>query len=208
MKFFVLGRALALCGFVMAALFPAAAHADTIFTLTQDTCTNGCGTSPFGTVTLQQVDNNTVDVTVGLFNGNKFVTNGNHEALSFNVNGAAVTISGFGSGFSIDTGAINNPGFGSFGYGLVASGTIPPPLTFVVSRATGLSISDFVGNSQNIFFATDILSGTTGNTGAVGALAGVNTQTTGGQTPEPGTMLLTVAGVGLLGIGSFRKARS
>jgi hypothetical protein len=184
---------------MMAALLPAA-HADTIFTLTQDSCSGGCGINPFGTVTLQQVDANTVDVTVNLFNGNKFVTNGNHEALSFNVSGAAVTISGLSSNFSIDTGAIDNPGFGSFGYGLVTSGTIPPPLTFVVSRTTGLSLSDFVGNAQNIFFASDIQSGTNGNTGAVGALAGATAQT---AVPEPTTFALL--GIGLITAGVVRK---
>jgi hypothetical protein len=195
----------ATCAVASIFLVPAASGS-TIFNLTQDSCSGGCGVSPFGTVTLNQADSNTVDVTVDLFNGNKFVTNGNHEALSFTVGGAAVTISGFNTtNFSIDTGLINNPGFGSFGYGLVTSGTIPPPLTFVVSRASGLSINDFIGNADNIYFASDIQSGANGHTGAVGALAGVNQTST---TPEPGTIVLTVGGLGLLGIGSFRRARS
>jgi hypothetical protein len=195
-------RALALGVLTLAALIPAAAHADTIFTLTQDTCSGGCGISPFGTVTLHQEDSDTVGVTVDLFNGNDFVTNGNHEALSFNVGGAPVTISGFGGSFSIDTGAINNPGFGSFGYGLVTSGTIPPPLTFVVSRASGLSTTDFTANADNIYFATDIQSGTNGHTGAVGALAGDSRS----AVPEPATF--GFIGVGLMtAVAVRRRAR-
>jgi len=172
------------------------AHADTIFTLTEDSCSGGCGISPFGTVTLHQTDSDTVGITVDLFNGNQFVTNGNHEAFSFNVSGAAVTISGLSSSFSIDAGTVDNAGFGSFGYGLVTGGTIPPPLTFVVSRASGLLISDFVGNADSIAFAADILSGLNGNTGAVGAFAAV---------PEPATFGLI--GLGLIAGAILRRPR-
>ena len=46
---------------------PTAGHAVT-FDLTSDHCTGGCGTAPFGTVTLTQNGAN-VDVTVDLANG-------------------------------------------------------------------------------------------------------------------------------------------
>src|SRR5262249_39684825 len=50
------------------------ARADTFF-LTSDHCTGGCGTPPFGTVTLTQSGAN-VDVTVTLFAGYQFVKTG------------------------------------------------------------------------------------------------------------------------------------
>ena len=49
------------------AAFPSASHA-IVFDLTSDHCTGGCGTAPFGTVSVTQVGAN-VDITVDLANG-------------------------------------------------------------------------------------------------------------------------------------------
>jgi hypothetical protein len=61
-------------------------------------------------------------------------------------------------------------------------------LQFDVTRGTGLLLSDFVGN-PTYFFATDILSGTTGKTGLVASTGSSPT------VPEPGTLLLLGSGV-------------
>ena len=52
------------------AAFPSASHA-IVFDLTSDHCTGGCGTAPFGTVSVTQVGAN-VDFTVDLAAGPKF----------------------------------------------------------------------------------------------------------------------------------------
>jgi hypothetical protein len=203
-------KVLFMCTVASAALAPAA-HASIIYGFTEDGCTGNCGpqVGGFGTVTLTQVDSNTVSVTVDLFHGNEFVDTGNHDALTFNIDGATVTLSGFDSNFSQDLPPVaDNPPYGPFSYGVSCtgcgpggSGPVPSPLDFVVSRASGLLETDFVANTNGIFFAADILSGTTGKTGAVGSLG----LEVGGHsaTPEPATWGLI--GLGLLAAGFVRK---
>jgi|SRR5215471_10027542 len=73
-------------------------------------------------------------------------------------------------------------------------------VTYTFTFASGVNADTHVTEAQAQFGTTDntFFSVCNGNC--------VVTQT--GQTPEPGTMLLTIVGVGLLGIGSFRKVRS
>jgi len=52
------------------------AHEDTIFNLTQDACSGGCGTAPFGTVTLSQTTSTMVTVTVRLNPGGELYRSG------------------------------------------------------------------------------------------------------------------------------------
>jgi hypothetical protein len=116
-----------------------------------------------------------VEVTVTLFNGNEFVDTGVHNALTFNVDDGTATVVPVTTGFTNST-STNNPPFGTFGYALACTGCgpggsspLPGPLVVDVSRASGLAPSDFIANSGGFFFAADIISGTTGKTGAVAA---------------------------------------
>jgi hypothetical protein len=116
-----------------------------------------------------------VEVTVTLFNSNEFVDTGNHNALTFNVDDGTATVVPVTTGFTIDT-STNNPPFGTFGYAVSCTGCgpggsspLPGPLVVDVSRASGLAPSDFTANSGGFFFAADIISGTTSQTGAVAA---------------------------------------
>ena len=52
------------------------AYASTIFTLNVDNCTGTCGTPPFGTVALDQVDPQTVLVSLTLESGGRTGSNG------------------------------------------------------------------------------------------------------------------------------------
>ena len=100
-----------------------------------------------------------------------------------NVQGGAITLGTLPVGW-VDAGSpVTQPGFGTFSNGIDCNtgnsnnkkgcaGSKPwvGTLQFDVSRASGLTLADFVGNNT-YFFATDILSGTTGNTGLVAAVA-------------------------------------
>lgn len=190
------------------ALAPAA-RADLIYDLTQDGCSGGCGPQvSFGQIDLHSASLTDVQITLTLFNGNEFVRTGNHNALTFNVDGGPATVTPVTAGFA-DSLSTTNPSFGTFGYGITCSGCgmggshpLPGPLVVDVSRVSGLTPSDFIANSGGFFFAADVLSGTTGNTGAIAAIAS--------PVPEPsfhGVLALGFIGA-LIAFKRERRARS
>jgi hypothetical protein len=187
---------------IVGALLPGAQGA-TIFTLNQSGC---CGTGPFGTVALTQIDADTVHVLETLNSGDQFVKTGAGEALQFNVSGT-ILIDNLTSGFTAGSGGDTGSPFGSFahfvacsGCGSGASSPLPGPLAFDVTRASGLLISDFTANSGGYYFASDIIAGAGGPTGNVAA----NSFTT--AVPEP--VSLSLVGITLLGLGLLRKRLS
>lgn len=194
-----------------AALLAVSAPAATItYTLTQDGCTGTCGTSPFGTITLTDtgVGSTTVTVTETLKAGERFAGTGAGDALEFNVD-KAITISNISAGFAVGPAPDTASTFGTFLYSISCTscsggnaGNPTGPLTFTVTNSGGLTINDFIANAGGYFFSSDIV-GTNGNTGNVAALAGANSG--GSPTPEPGTLLLSLTGMGLVGLGWTRK---
>jgi len=174
---------------------------------------DGNGTGPFGTVTLTQVDSNTVNVLVAL-NASpqyQFVDTGSHDTFGFNLLGSpAVTFSNITAGFYAGTGFSN--GFaGTFTYSLNcssaagkppdacangASSPAPGPLSFNVDRTVGnLSVSDFIANASGFTFAADVFgpSPTGGNfTGLV--------ESRGTQPPVPEPITSSLVGTGLIGL--------
>ena len=206
-------------GLLAAVVFtaPRANAATLSFTLNQDGCTGTCGTSPFGTVTLDdQGLSNFIDVKVTLTNALGFVATGAGDSIEFNLNGAlpAITganISGLTSGFA--WGAPDPGGaFGAFMYtidcvvptgcGNGGSSTNPGPLEFGVNL-TGITVNSFVANAGGYYFASDVM-GTNGKTGLVAA-NGSNTPTP--TVPEPAS--LTLFGTGLaLAANRLRRSKA
>jgi hypothetical protein len=178
------------------------------FNLTSDHCSGGCltGQTSGGLITITDAGANTVTVMVALANNNKFVKTGFDTDFGFNLSGnPTITYSGVTSGFDPTgsnpqaAGSLHMDGTGFFAYGVTctvcgpgASNPQTGPLNFTITAA-GLSTASFVQNADNQFFAVDMISGTTGNTGAVDA--SVKNVTT----PEPN--VLFGLGLGLVSLG-------
>jgi hypothetical protein len=208
--------ALAALGLTLAV--PSAARADTItFALTSDHCTDGCltGQTSGGTVTIMDVSGG-VSVDVTLANANRFVSTGFDTDFGFNLaNNPTITFSGVTSGFTPvanpqTAGSLHMDGTGFFEYGVNCTacgngGSNPQsgPLDFTITAA-GLTTASFQQNAAGQFFAVDMISGTTGKTGAVDASVG---------TPVPGPLAgaglpgLVAACVGLIGLARRRRQK-
>lgn len=205
------------------------AHAQTTFTL--GSCTpisipgdtppvvGGCGSGPYGTVTLTQSGAN-VSVTVSLDSGYYFTdSSGAGKSIYFDLNTASTaTIASITSGFSLDSGSGHGgaiggaytAGTGTWNYAIECTeslaGNLPCPggaggsssdattLSFTVD---GVTISNFVKNGDGYLFAASVYSSAAnGGTGGSGQALAV--------TPEPESMFLFGSGLVLLG-ALFRK---
>jgi hypothetical protein len=200
LKGYLLGTLLAMgC---LAVLTPAA-NAGTILNLS-----NGNGTGPFATVTLTQVDSNTVGVDVTAFAAYKFVDTGSHDTFGFNLtlqSGASgVTLTNFSSGFAADNGFSN--GFtGAFAYSVACTGCgsggsapLAGPIDFNVNVTNGsLSVADFATK-----FAADVIGPNATGATFTGLVTNNGTQPSP-TVPEP--LSLSLVGGGLLALGLLRK---
>src|SRR5262249_41400524 len=143
----------------------------------------GCGTSPFGTVTLTQVGAN-VTVDVALSDNNQFVQTGALDSQLFVFSGSGVAlgdivnITGTGAPVPLvaDAGPFSGPdGTGTFQFGIECStdctgGSNPfhGPIDFTVNNAT---IADLLAvPSGNAFFLADVLIGNAPGTGLTGVI--------------------------------------
>jgi hypothetical protein len=162
------------------------AHAEILdYSLTNDMCGgSGCGTTPFGEVTVSTVNSTTVEVKLTLGSNNPievFARTGalNKETLEFSITGdptistftvnSPPTPSAFKFGLDStkpDAAGVYSVSCTSCGSG--TSNTTTGPLDFDISVAAGLTPEDFIqggtssGKLQGNFFAVDIGTGCTG----------------------------------------------
>ena len=182
------------------------------------------GTQPVnvGTITLTQVDSDSVQIGVDLLPGYGFVnTGGQHTPFAFNLTGSgALSISPFTtpaggiynltSVFSLNAGGGDNTPYGTFGIALDSNADNGSgngyfgDLLFTLNRVGGLDTNDFVRNADTdpivggSYFSADLSDGR--NTGA----QAWDTRTMS-SVPEPTSFALI--GTALIGLGVIRSRR-
>jgi probable HAF family extracellular repeat protein len=147
------------------------------FSLTSDHCSGGCGTSPFGNVTITQLGPN-VDVVVALAAGFKWAKTGAADFQEFKFNASGITLESItvdqtfaGQTLAAQTDAFNGDGTGDFTFGIacITCGNgnlgIISNITFEIAGTTIAALT--TPNALGTIFVADIFSSQTGNTGPV-----------------------------------------
>ncbi len=207
-----LGRSM-LMGLTMLLAAASAAHASLIFTLDNDGCTGGCGTVPFGTVSVSQDSSSaqTIDFKVTLnalddLEFNKTTVVKTHPMFAVDINVMNVTFGNFKinnvatTKVTTSTSAASNVApFGSFPYSLSAATNLTGVLTFTATVASGtLAPSDIISNGH-AYMTADIINLMSGHTGNVGA------EEPPVRMPEPGGA--AILGVALAALSVARSRR-
>ena len=178
---------------------------------------SGVQPSNVGFVRITQVNATTVTVLADLLNEYGFMNSGQRAPFSFTLAGSEAGLSAmfqnplsgtYPTGqFSLSTVDVTQPGFGLYGVNIVSTAgngsnnAYYGDLQFNLTRATGLSIDDFLANTNNFYFAADLTDGrSTGSQGWADRGARITS-----TVPEPSTYALMASG--LLGIFGFARRR-
>lgn len=185
--------------------------ADTIFAVSE-----GVQPSNVGTITLHQVDADTVNVTLDLLSGYGFMNSGGpHTPFAFTLLGSESGLSAdflapvggtYANGqFSLSTANGDDTPFGTFGISILSSAkngsgnAYYGDLSFDLTRTGGLLESDFIANSLGYYFGADLTDGQ--NTGSQGW------KNPGTNVPDSG-MTAILLGLGLVAVSFFARRRA
>lgn len=180
-----------------------------VFDLTADFCTGGCGTPPFGSVTVVQdlITPTTVDVTVHLNSPFEFAKTGAADFQAFKFNAVGVVLGDITVDAHVPTlvaaaGSFNGDGTGSFGFGIncpsCGNGLSDAFTTDIVFHVANAVVADLTAkNANGNIFVADIGNPNTGRTGPVAAV----------PAPSIGHGLPVALAVGGLLIGAGLVAR-
>ena len=195
------------------------AHAAVLVaSITVDHCTGGCGTSPFGSVTVTENAGN-LDFKVQLNGSNVFNKSTAFDAFAFNADVALAAanmtnIVDNGPGVFAFDAAAGADGFGNLLYGLTNTVTGGNLLTFTIDTVAALSLADIEVLSTNppgdtqAYFTADILGtvlksdGNCCNTGNIGA-----TTFTVSTVPELSTWMMMLLGFAGIGFIAYRRSK-
>ncbi len=190
------------------------------FAITSDHCTGGClgGLASAGTVTVSQSAINSLSFSVALLPGFDIIGSGFDASFGFSLNGdptitySAIANNGnnsFKPNGGTKTGAqrIKIDGFGQFEYGLSFTGkkgnhSTNTSLSFTIT-GSGLTLDSLQQNAFPTYFAVDVFSSGTGNTGALDASSITPPPV---NTPEPASMMLLGGGLAALGLARSRRS--
>jgi hypothetical protein len=154
---------------------------------------------------------NSLNFTVTLFDGLKFVDTGAHQAFAWNLTAGApaITLGTAPAGFALvsSPNGIDMSPYLAFDYGLSCnepacgnggSGAFTGPLIFTIN-GTGLTLAMLDVTAQGNRFAADTL--------AVGGATGTISGGTPGTVPETATWAMMIIGFGMVGMGLRLRRR-